>query len=139
MFRYQLFDNIHFETKAESYYPSVALASMIARYSFIKYLEESYVNENEFDHKGYYGLLYKTLKEMVDEDFIKNSAFFELLLSYKVSIDEKIKRQIDEVLSKKDLKEEEKEKLVKVLEGRSIKSLVDISLCSFLHFPNFLK
>lgn len=35
-----IFNNIHFETKAESYYPSVALASMIARYSFIKYLQE---------------------------------------------------------------------------------------------------
>lgn len=35
-----IFNNIIFETKAESHYPSVALASMIARYSFIKYLEE---------------------------------------------------------------------------------------------------
>ena len=35
-----IFNNIHFETKAESHYPSVALASMIARYSFIKYLQE---------------------------------------------------------------------------------------------------
>lgn len=35
-----IFNNIVFETKAESYYPSVALASMIARYSFIKYLQE---------------------------------------------------------------------------------------------------
>ena len=35
-----IFNNIHFETKAESYYPSVAIASMIARYSFIKYLQE---------------------------------------------------------------------------------------------------
>lgn len=35
-----IFNNIVFETKAESHYPSVALASMIARYSFIKYLEE---------------------------------------------------------------------------------------------------
>lgn len=34
-----IFNNIVFETKAESHYPSVALASMIARYSFIKYLE----------------------------------------------------------------------------------------------------
>ena len=35
-----IYNNIHFETKAESYYPSVAVSSMIARYSFIKYLEE---------------------------------------------------------------------------------------------------
>ncbi len=35
-----IYTNIHFETKAESSYPSVALASMIARYSFIKYLQE---------------------------------------------------------------------------------------------------
>ena len=35
-----IFNNIIFETKAESHYPSVALASLIARYSFIKYLEE---------------------------------------------------------------------------------------------------
>ena len=32
------------------------------RQECIKYLEESYVNENEFDHKGYYGLLYKLYK-----------------------------------------------------------------------------
>jgi ribonuclease HIII len=35
-----LTNNIFFHTKGESYYPSVALASMIARYSFLKYFEE---------------------------------------------------------------------------------------------------
>ena len=31
--------NIHFETKGESKYPSVALASVIARYAFLKYMQ----------------------------------------------------------------------------------------------------
>jgi len=35
-----LTNNIVFETKGESHYPSVAVSSMIARYSFIKYFEE---------------------------------------------------------------------------------------------------
>ena len=35
-----LTNNIVFETKGESHYPSVAVSSMIARYEFIKYMDE---------------------------------------------------------------------------------------------------
>ena len=34
-----MYNNITFKTKAESMYPSVALASMIARYCFLKEME----------------------------------------------------------------------------------------------------
>ncbi len=36
----EILDNINFHTKGESHYPSVALASMISRYSFLKSMDE---------------------------------------------------------------------------------------------------
>ncbi|MDD6301814.1 MAG: ribonuclease HIII [Bacillales bacterium] len=35
-----LINNVEFETKGESYYPSVAVSSMIARYAFLQYFQE---------------------------------------------------------------------------------------------------
>ena len=67
-----IFNNIVFETKAESHYPSVALASMIARYSFIKYLEEI---EKKYDVK-----IPKGASKKVDE--------FALQLKEKIGLDE---------------------------------------------------
>ena len=67
-----IFNNIHFETKAESFYPSVALASMIARYSFIKYLEEI---EEKYDID-----IPKGASKKVDE--------FALLLKEKIGLEE---------------------------------------------------
>ena len=67
-----IFNNIHFETKAESYYPSVAVSSLIARYSFLKYLEEI---ETKYDIK-----IPKGASKKVDE--------FALELKAKIGLEE---------------------------------------------------
>lgn len=67
-----IFNNIVFETKAESHYPSVAIASMIARYAFLKYFEELKIK---------YGVEFpKGANKKVDE--------FALFLKNKIGIDE---------------------------------------------------
>lgn len=47
-----VFHNLTFETKAESKYPSVAASSIIARYAFIKKMEELEKKYNMRFHKG---------------------------------------------------------------------------------------
>ncbi len=48
----QILSGLHFETKAESKYPAVACASMIARYAFLKTWEKMESDYNMVFHKG---------------------------------------------------------------------------------------
>ena len=66
-FENNVVDNITFKTKAESLYPSVALASMIARYCFLKELEVMNEKYNVIFPKGASIKVDEFAKEFVDK------------------------------------------------------------------------
>jgi len=56
----EVYHDLIFETKAESSYPAVAVASVIARYSFLKYMDKMNNDYKMIFHKG--------ASQLVDED-----------------------------------------------------------------------
>ena len=67
--------NITFHTKGESYFPSVALASMIARYSFLKEMEV--LNQK-------YHLTFPNSLEEIKKVCKTNFSNYQLLISNKL-------------------------------------------------------
>ncbi|MBP3399766.1 MAG: ribonuclease HIII [Erysipelotrichaceae bacterium] len=68
---------LHFETKAESKYPAVACASMIARYAFLKTWEKMEQDYQMTFHKGSGAQADKSAKEFVEKygfDALKKTA-----------------------------------------------------------------
>lgn len=61
----EILDGINFHTKGESHYPSVALASMISRYSFLKSMEEMSKEYNLEFPKGASKKCDEVLKEFI--------------------------------------------------------------------------
>jgi len=55
-----IYHDLIFETKAESSYPAVAVASVISRYTFLKYMEKM--------NKDYQMVFHKGASDLVDED-----------------------------------------------------------------------
>ena len=63
----EVYHNLIFETKAEEKYPAVAVSSVIARYAFIKKMEEMSDKYDIFFHKGASDLVNEDAKEFINK------------------------------------------------------------------------